>query len=136
MKLFIKRYIRNYHKCQRFKISHDNRHELLISLSIFNQRWIDILINFIIELFDFKNNNVICIIIDRLIKKRHYVFCVIDDDDLIIEICVKILLHYVFRIHDFFFIVSNRDDQFVNRVWNFFDKRLKIKYKFFIVFQF
>ena len=73
--------------------------------------------NFIIELFDFKNNNVICIIIDRLIKKRHYFFCVIDDDDLIIQICVKILFHYVFRIYELFsFIISNRDDQFVNRV--------------------
>ena len=137
MKLSIKRYIRNCHKCQRSKISHDDRHELLISLSISSQRWIDISINFIIELFDFRNNNVICIIIDRLTKKRHYVFCVIDDDDLTIEICVKILLHYVFRIHDLFFsIVSNRDDQFVNRVWKIFCKRLKIKCKLFIVFQF
>ena len=109
MKLFVKRYIRNCHKCQRSKISHDDRHELLTSLSIFNQRWIDISMNFIIELFDFKNNNVICIIIDCLIKKRHYVFCVIDDDNLIIKICVKTLLHYVFRIQ-FFFIVSNRNN--------------------------
>ena len=73
--------------------------------------------NFIIELFDFRNNNVICTIIDRLIKKRHYASCVVDDDDLSIQTCVKILLHYVFRTHDLlFFIVSNRDDQFVNRV--------------------
>ena len=137
MRLFIKRYIRNCHKCQRSKVSHDDRHELLISLSIFNQRWIDISMNFIIELFNFKDNNVICIIIDRLIKKRHYVFCVIDDDDLTIEVCVKILLHYVFRIHDlFFFIISNRKSQFVNRVWKVFCKRLKIKCKLFIVFQF
>ena len=137
MRLFIKRYIRNCHKCQRFKVSHDDRHELLTSLSIFSQRWIDISINFIIELFDFKNNNVICTIIDRLIKKRHYVFCVVDDDDLTIEICVKILLHYVFRIHDlFFFIVLNRNDQFVNRVSKTFCKCLKIKCKLFIVFQF
>ena len=137
MRLFIKRYIRNCHKCQRSKFSHDNRHELLISLSISSQRWIDISMNFIIELFDSRNNNVICTIIDRLIKKRQYVFCVIDDDDLTIEICVKILLYYVFRIHDLFFsIISNRSDQFVSRVWKIFCKRLKIKCKLFIVFQF
>ena len=68
IKLFIKRYIRNCHKCQSSKVSHDDHHELLTSLSIFNQRWVDISINFIIELFDFKDNNVICIIIDRLTK--------------------------------------------------------------------
>ena len=38
MKLFIKRYICNCYKCQRSKVSHDDRHELLTSLSIFNQR--------------------------------------------------------------------------------------------------
>ena len=136
MRLSIKRYIRNCHKCQRSKFSHDDRHELLTSLSIFSQQWVDISIDFIIELSDFKDNNAIYIIIDRLIKKRHYVLCVIDDDDLTIEICVKILLHYVFRIHDLlFFIISNRDDQFVNRVWKIFCKRLKIKCKLFIAFQ-
>ena len=137
MKLSIKRYIRNCHKCQRLKISHNDRHELLTSLSIFNQRWIDISINFILELFDFKDNNVICIIIDRLTKKRYYALCGIDDDDLTIEICVKMLLHYVFRIYDLLFsIISNRNDKFVSRVWKIFCKRLKIKYKLFIVFQF
>ena len=135
MKLSIKRYIRNCYKCQRFKIFHDDRHKLLISLSFFNQRWMNISNNFIIILFDLRNNNAICIIIDRLTKENHHVFCVIDDDNLTIEICVKILLHYVFRIHDFFFIISNRDNQFLNRVWIFFCKRLKIKCRLFIVFQ-
>ena len=136
MRLFIKRYIRNCHKCQRSKFSHDDRHELLISLSISSQRWIDISMNFIIELFDSRNNNVICIIIDRLIKKRHYVFCVIDDDDLVVQACIKILIHYVFHTHElFFFIISNRNDQFVNRVWKTFCKRLNIKCKLFIAFQ-
>ena len=137
MKLFIKRYIRNYYECQRFKIIYNDRYNLLISFLIFNQRRINISINFMIELFNSRNNNVIYIIIDRLIKKRHYVFCVIDDDDLTIEICVKILLHYVFCIHNLlFFIISNWNNQIVNRVWKFFCKRLKIKCKLFIVFHF
>ena len=117
MRLPIKRYIRNCHKCQRSKISHDDRHELLTSLSIPSQRWVNISIDFIIELFESRGNNAICTIIDRLTKKRHYAPCVTDDDDLTVEVCVKILLHYVFRTHGLlFFIVSNRDDQFVSRV--------------------
>ena len=136
MRLSIKRYIRNCHKCQRSKSSHDDRHELLTSLSISSQRWVDISIDFITELSDFRDNNAICIIIDRLIKKRHYAFCVIDDDVLTIEVCVKILLHYVFRTHDLLFsIISDRDDQFVNRVWKIFCKRLEIKCKLSTAFQ-
>ena len=136
MRLSIKRYIRNCHKCQRFKVSHDDRHELLTSLSIPSQRWVNISIDFIIGLPEFRGNNAICTIIDRLIKKRHYVLCVIDDDDLTVEICVKILLHYVFRTHDLpSFIVSDRNDQFVSRVWKAFCKRLKIKCKLFTTFQ-
>ena len=111
MKLSIKRYIRNCHKCQRFKIFHDDRHELLISLSILNQRWINISIDFIIELFDSRDNNAICIIINRLTKERHYVFWIVDDDDIIVKICVKILFHYVFCTHELLFsIIFDRDD--------------------------
>ena len=117
MRLSIKRYIRNCHKCQRSKVSHDGRHGLLTSLSIPSQRWVDISIDFIIGLPDSRGNNVICTIIDRLTKERHYAFCVVDDDGLAVEVCVKILLHYVFRTHGLLFsIVSDRGGQFVSRV--------------------
>ena len=137
MRLSIKHYIRNCHRCQRFKIFHDDRHELLTSLSILNQRWVNISIDFIIELFDSRDNNAICIIIDRLTKERHYVFCIVDDDDIVVEVCVKILFHYVFRIHELLSsIIFDRDDQFVNRVWKIFCKRLNIKCKLSIAFYF
>ena len=136
MRLSIKRYIRNCHKCQRSKASHDDRHGLLTSLSIPSQRWVDISIDFIIGLPDSRGNNVICTIIDRLTKERHYAFCVVDDDGLAVEVCVKILLHYVFRTHGLpFFIVSDRGGQFVSRVWKAFCKRLEIKCKLFTAFQ-
>ena len=80
----------------------------------------NISIDFIIELFDSRDNNAICIIIDRLTKERHYVFCIVDDDDIVVEVCVKILFHYVFtifRTHELFSsIIFDRDDQFVSRV--------------------
>ena len=73
--------------------------------------------NFIIKLFDSKKHNVICIIINRLFKKRHYVFCIVDKKNIVFEIYVRILFHYVFRIHELFsFIISNRDNQFVNTI--------------------
>ena len=73
--------------------------------------------NFIIKLFDSKKYNIICIIINRLFKKRYYVFCTIDEKNIVVEICVRILFHYIFRIHELFsFIISNRDFQFVNTI--------------------
>ena len=73
--------------------------------------------NFIIKLFNSKKHNVICTIINRLFKKRHYVFCIVDKKNIVIKIYVRILFHYVFRIHELFlFIISNRDNQFVNTI--------------------
>jgi len=37
--------------------------------------------NFIIDLFDLSEYNVILTIICRLSKKRHYISCIIDDED-------------------------------------------------------
>ena len=42
--------------------------------------------NFIIELFDVHDYNVIYTIIDKFSKKRHYVFCIVDDENINIEI--------------------------------------------------
>ena len=77
----------------------------------------NISIDFITGLPESRENNAICTIIDRLTKKRHYASCVTGDDDLAVEACVKILLHYVFRTHGLpSSIVSDRGDQFVSRV--------------------
>ena len=71
--------------------------------------------NFVIKFSNSKNHNVICIIIDRLIKKQHYVFCTIANDDIAIDVYVKILFYYVFKIYELsLFIISNKKIQFVN----------------------
>ncbi len=71
----IRQYIRNCHVCQRSKASWDDTNDLLQPLSISQQRWQDIAMNFITELSLSKNYNVICMIICRLFKERHYVLC-------------------------------------------------------------
>ena len=130
MRDLIKRYIDNCHNCRRIKSVYDERIDLLKFLFIFKQRWIDIFMNFVINFSNLKNHNVICIIIDRLIKKRHYVSCIVIDENIVVNVCVRIFLHYVFRTHELFFtIVSNKNSQFVNVVWNRFCKKLSIKCK-------
>ena len=73
--------------------------------------------NFMIKLFNSKKYNIICTIINRLFKKRDYVFCIVDEKNIVIEICVRILLCHVFRIHELFlFIILNRENQFINTI--------------------
>ena len=136
MRKIVRRYVRNCHDCQRIKVFKNRKNDLFILLIIFLQRWIDISINFIIELFDAHDHNVICTIIDKLSKKRHYVFCTIDDENINVEITIKILINYVFRTYELlFFITSNRNLKFILFVWQAFCKILDIKCKFFIVFH-
>ena len=92
--------------------------------------------NFITKLLNAHNYNVICTIINRLNKKRHYIFCTIDDEDINVEITARIFIQYVFRTYDLFFsITSNRNSQFISFVWQVFCRILDIKCKFFIVFH-
>ncbi len=123
----IRRYIQNCHVCQRSKTFRNSINELLHSLSISQKRWKDIAMNFITELLLSKDYNVICTIICHLIKKRHYVFCHWEDDDISVEETVWIMLWNVYQLHDLSSsIVSNRDSQFISIMWQSLCKRLKI----------
>ena len=111
MRKVIKQYIRNYYNCQRVKLFHDEQNELFWFLFILVQRWVNISMNFIMRLFDSEKHNVICIIINRLNKKRHYVLCIVNKENIVVKIYVRILFYYVFWTHELFsFIISNRDN--------------------------
>jgi len=124
----IQQYIRNCHVCQQSKAFRDDTNDLLQPLLIFQQRWQDIAMNFITELFLSKNYNVICTIICRLFKERHYVLCHWEDNDISIEETVWIMLWNVYRLHNLLSsIVLNRDSQFISIMWQSLCKQLKIK---------
>ncbi len=124
----IQQYIWNCHVCQRSKASQDDTNDLLQSLLIFQQRWQDITMNFITELFLLKNYNVICMIICCLFKEHHYVLCHWENNDISIEETVWIMLWNVYRLHDLLSsIVLNKDFQFILIMWQSLCKRLKIQ---------
>ena len=75
LKDIVGRYIHNCDFDQKNKASRDKINDLLISLSVSKQRWRDIAMNFIVDLLSTEKYNVICIIIDCLLKKRHYISC-------------------------------------------------------------
>ncbi len=123
----IRRYIWNCHVCQQSKIFRNSINELHHSLLISQKRWKDIAMNFITELSLSKDYNAICTIICHLIKKRHYVSCHWENDDILVEEMIWIMLWNVYRLHDLFSsIVLNRDFQFISIMWQSLCKQLKI----------
>jgi hypothetical protein len=92
----VERYIRNCHICKKSKISKDKYFELLNFLSISNRSWMNIIMNFVIELSKSKKEfNVILMIIDRLTKMHHYIFCMTAKEDINIEEIVRLLINHV-----------------------------------------
>ena len=124
----VKQYIWNCHHCQWSKLPHDVINELLVSLSISQQRWQNIVMNFITDLSMSENYNAICTIIDRLSKKRHYISCHSEDQRTSAEEVIKIMLWNIYRLHGLFSsIVSDWGPQFIFTLWKSMCKRLKIK---------
>jgi len=136
MRKTIDRYIRNCYICQHSKTSRDKSNDLLQPLSISEQRWQNIIMNFIIDLPDSYDYNAILTVICRLSKKRHYISCIIDDEDITVEKKAEMLLQWVYRSHDLpNFIVFDRDSQFIFILWKFLCKRLSIFLQLFIVYH-
>ncbi len=129
-------YIQNCHACQRSKVFRDSINELQHSFLISQKRWKDIAMNFITELSLSEDYNVICIIICRFIKERHYVFCHWKDNDISVEEMIWIMLWNVYQLHDLLSsIVSNRDSQFILTMWKSLCKRLRITASLFTVYH-
>ncbi len=96
MRKTIDQYIQNCYICQRSKISRDKSNDLLQLLFIFEQRWQNIVMNFIIDLFDSYDYNAILTVICKLLKERHYISCITDDEDITVEKTAEMLLQWVY----------------------------------------
>ncbi len=93
--------------------------------------------NFIINLFDSSEYNAILTIICRLSKKRHYISCITDDEDITVEKTAEMLIQLVYWTYDLSsFIVSDRGSQFISILWKFLCKRLSIFLRLFIIYHF
>ncbi len=133
----VERYIRNCHICKRSKTSEDKYFKLLNSLLISNRSWIDIIMSFVIELSKSKKEfNVILMIINRLTKMHHYVFCIAKEDETTTEETIRLLINHVWKLHELSsIIIFDRESQFVSNVWKFICRTLKINVKLSIAFH-
>jgi len=94
MRKTMNRYIQNCYVCQRSKTSRNKSNDLLQPLFISEQRWQNIVMNFIINLSDSYDYNAILTVICRLSKERHYISCIIDDEDITVEKTAEMLLQW------------------------------------------
>ncbi len=136
MRKMIDRYIQNCYICQRSKTSRDKSNDLLQPLSISEQRWQDIAMNFIIDLSDSSEYNAILTIICKLSKERHYISCITENEDITVEKTAEMLIQWVYQTHDLSsFIVSDRDSQFTFILWKSLCKRLGINLRLSTVYH-
>ncbi len=132
----IERYIRNCHICKRFKAIRDKYFDLLNFLSISDRSWMNIIMNFAIELFESKEFNAILMMIDRLTKIHHYIFCTTTEEDTNAEKIARLLINHVWKLYELSStIISDKDSQFVSLIWKFVCKILRIDVKLFTAFH-
>ncbi len=92
--------------------------------------------NFIFNLFDSSEYNIILMIICKLLKERHYISCIIDDEDITVKKTAEMLIQWVYWIHDLSsFIVFDWDLQFISILWKFLCKQLSISLWLFIIYH-
>lgn len=79
------------------------------SLLIFYCPWINVTLDFVIDLFINNSYNAILITINYLIKKRHYILDIINKNGTITKATTKLLFHNIKKLHNFLiFLISNK----------------------------
>jgi hypothetical protein len=132
----VKQFIKNCHICKRTKTIKNKYNELLNFLSISNRSWIDITFDFVIELSDNRNYNAVFMIINRLSKMHHYIFCTTNENETTTEKTTKLFIQHVWKLHELLItMIFDRDSQFIFLIWDIICKMLKIKAKLFIAFH-
>jgi hypothetical protein len=96
----VKQFIKKCHTCKRAKRIRDKYNELLKFLSISNRSWIDIILDFVIELSDNKSYNAVLMIINRLSKMHHYISCTTNENETTIEKTTKLFTQHVWKLHE------------------------------------
>ena len=72
-----------------------------------------------------------------MLKERHYISCIINDEDITVKKTAEMLLQWVYWTHDLSsFIVFDWDSQFIFILWKFLCKWLSISLWLFIIYHF
>jgi len=124
MRKDVDRFVRNCHICRQTKSTRHAPYGALKPLSVPDQPWQHISVDFVTGLPWSKGYDAICVVVDRLTKQRHLIPCTttITAEELGTLFCDR-----VFRYHGLpETIVSDRGPQFASRFWKHLCSCLKI----------
>ena len=125
MRRDVERFCRNCHSCKRAQTSRHAPFEILRSLSIPEEAWQNLSMNFVIDLSRSDENNAILIVVCRLTKMRHLIFC---KNTVTIKQLAELYIRHVFRLHGLpRSIVFDRGPQFIAAFWRALCKILKVQ---------
>ena len=96
MQGFVKKYISHFNMCKCSKGSRFKKQGIFCLLSIPDQRWQNISIDFVTGVPAVKSANAICNIIDRLSKERHHIAT---DKEIDIKRLANLFIPYVWKLH-------------------------------------
>ncbi len=125
----VARFVCNCHLCSWVKISREKYQKALKFLDVLNRCWKDIVMNFIMTVFESKNLNEnltinILIVVNRLSKQVHYKSM----SEITALDTARVFYCAIWKHHELFdSIVLNHETQFVNHFWDELCTRLKIQ---------
>ena len=123
-------YLRNCHVCKRAKSAQDTYNGLFQPLPVPEKPWVDLTIDFVVGLPRSQGYNAILMVVDRLLKKRHYIPCTEQNDGTNEEATATMFLRFVWCYHGLpISLTSDRGPQFASKIWNSLCRLLGIKAK-------
>ena len=134
MKREIPQYVAQCLVCQQVKIEHQRLAGLLQPLSILEQKWESITMDFMMERPRTSiGKDAIWVIVDRLIRSAHFLAIRVDFS---LERLAKLYINEILRLHNTpMSNVSDRDQRFVSQFWESFHKAMGTNLKFSIAFH-
>jgi len=113
-----KQYIDNCHNYRRAKPRYEAPAGLLTPLPILDRLWLDIALDFVTGLPECEGKDAILMVVDRLLKERHYIACKVGDEGTSAEKTAKLVYRHVWKHHRLpDTITLDRGPQFVSLLW-------------------
>ena len=130
MRKDIEQYLRNCHVCKRAKASRDAYNGLLQPLPVPERPWVDLTMDFVVGLPKSRGYDAILMVVDRLLKERHYIPCTEENNGTNAEATAAMFLRYVWCYHGLpISLTSDQGPQFALKMWDSLCKLLGIKAK-------
>lgn len=134
MRKTIEQYVWNCHVCRRAKAVRDAYNGLLQLLPVPKKPWVNVTMDFVIGLPKYYTYgqiyDAIFMVIDRLLKKCHYILYLKDNESISAKATAKFFMRYIWSREGLSIsLTSDRGPQFAAKMWGSFCKLLGIKAK-------